>query len=243
MPPYQQPANTFAADPSLTDVLSLHRTGVFASLNCHHVGTVQEFDATNQTARVTINYKQTVRQPNAVTGVYQQVLVDYPVLVDCPVVFLGGSGSALTFPVVQGDECLVLFNDRDFDNWFAGAATGQPATPRLHSFSDGIVLVGVRSLARILSGFDTTRASLRNGVAAVAVGPSLVKIYNASHTLNDLLQELVAGVNDLVGATAGLTVICSGGGMASSTPVNVAQINAAGSALAATANKIAELLE
>jgi hypothetical protein len=243
MPPFQQPFNTFAADPTQADVLALHRAGIFTSMNCHHVGTVREFDATNQTAKATINYKQTVVQPNADTGVYQQVLVDYPILVDCPVVFLGGGASALTFPVAAGDECLILFNDRDFDDWFSGSNAGQPPTPRAHSFSDGIIVVGIRSLANVLSGFDSTRASLRNGAAAVAVGPSLVKIYNASHTLNALLQELVAGVNDLVGATAGLTVICSGGGMASSTPINVAQINAAGSALAATANKIAELLE
>ena len=35
--------------------------------------------------------------------------VDLPILPDVPVVFPGGGGFALTFPVAAGDECLVVF--------------------------------------------------------------------------------------------------------------------------------------
>ena len=242
MPPYSQPESSFPAEPTLIDVLNLFKKGIFSELNCHHVGTIQSFDSTNQTARATVNYKQTILQPNA-QGVYQQVLIDYPILADCPVVFLGGGSSHLTFPVAQGDECLVLFNDRDFDNWYSGASTGQPATPRKHSFSDGIIMVGLRSLGNIIQNFDTARAVLRHGNAYVGVGAQLVKVGNDQYTLNELLQELISDVRNLVDATAGLTVICSGGGMASSTPINAAAISAAGSQLAATATKIEGLLE
>ena len=34
--------------------------------------------------------------------------VDLPILPDVPVVFPGGGGFALTFPVAAGDECLVV---------------------------------------------------------------------------------------------------------------------------------------
>lgn len=154
--------NQIPNEPELKDLLALHKKSIFLGLNCHAVATVQSFNATNQTANATINYKRTYFQPD-VNGVYQPVLKDYPQLVDCPVMFLGGGGAALTFPVAQGDECLVLFNDRDLDNWFAGSSNSPVATPRLHSFSDAIILVGLRSQANAIQGFSTENMQVKTG--------------------------------------------------------------------------------
>ena len=58
-------------------------------LSCHHIGTIQSFDATKQTASATVNYRKTFFNLNAESGLYEPVLVDYPMLKDCPVVCLG----------------------------------------------------------------------------------------------------------------------------------------------------------
>ncbi len=231
------------ADPSLKDVLDFLRQNIFLSLCCHHVGTVQAFDEDRQTATVTINYKKTYYRLNPATGLYGAILVSYPILIDCPVICLGGGTAALTFPIRQGDECLVLFNDRDLDNWFNGTTGAAVATPRLHSFADAIILVGLRSLGKVLTGYDSERAVLRNGTAMVGVSPTQVKVANENFVLGPLIQELIDNIKTLVSATEAITVICAAPTVASSIPVNAAAIHAAGTALTATALKFGGLLE
>jgi hypothetical protein len=191
-------------NPTMKDLLDAFRTDLLRNLNCHHVGTVQSFDSEDQLATATINYTKTFFQYNQSTGSYSSYTEDYPVLIDCPVVVLGGGSASLTFPIQQGDECLVLFNDRDLDNWFNGGPGAQVATPRLHSFSDGIIIVGLRSSANTLDNYDTTRAVLQNGTTMVGVGPSKVKISNDTTTLNTLLGDLITAIKDLSIDVAGV---------------------------------------
>ena len=77
--------------------------------------------------------------------------VDLPILPDVPVVFPGGGGFALTFPVAAGDECLVVFASRCIDAWWQSGGVGEPMEPRMHDLSDGFALVGVRSQPHRLS--------------------------------------------------------------------------------------------
>lgn len=230
--------NNTPADPQLADLLNLHKKDIFLSLSCHHIGTVQSFDKIAQTATVTINYTKTVLKLNTQTQLYDQIQIPYPTLTNCPVVVLGGGAGSLTFPVAQGDECVVLFNDRDLDNWFAGGGVTQIASARLHSFTDALILVGVRSLANSLAAYDMTRAALNYGTTTVAAGETLVKIANATYTLNTLLQELITNVEALVAATAAITVLGT-----QVDPVPKANILLVATELMTTANQIAGLLE
>lgn len=161
--------NLIPNEPELKDLLSLFRKDLLLGLNCHAIATVQSFNPVNQTASATVNYKKTQFQRDT-EGTYVATTIDYPILLDCPVIFLGGSAGALTFPVTPGDECLVLFNDRDIDNWFKGSSGSAVATPRLHSFSDGVIIVGVRSTANSLQDFNSTEAELKYGTTKIKVG-------------------------------------------------------------------------
>lgn len=192
--------NLLPNEPSLIDLLHQYKKDILLDFNCHHIGTIQVFNALTQTASVTINYVKTFFTFNELTGLKEASLVNYPILAECPCIILGGGNGALTFPIQTGDECLVLFNDRDLDNWFTGGTGSPNATARLHSYSDAVALVGLRSLAHVLPAYDTSRVVLRNGLGGttmVGVGPALVKIANTTTTLNTLLQSLVSILKSL----------------------------------------------
>lgn len=235
--------NQVPTDPTLKDLLDLQKKDLLLNLMCHHIGTIQGFNATDQTATASINYKKTRFKLNARSGQYEPVLEDYPLLASCPVMALGGADAALTFPIQVGDECLVLFNDRDIDNWFQGGPGMAVASSRLHSFSDGIILVGLRSLPNVIEDYDTVRTVLRNGSALVGVSLTQVKIANDDTTLNMLLQTLVTDLQTLITQIALITVTCAAPGNPSSPPINAAAIAAVSTSLGTLATQISGLLE
>jgi hypothetical protein len=105
--------------------------------------------------------------------------VELPLLVDCPVQFPAGGGCTLTFPVKDGDECLVVFSSRCIDAWWqSGGIQVQPEL-RMHDLSDGFALLGFRSLPRVISGISTTAAQLRTDD-----GAAFVEVDAVSHAIN-----------------------------------------------------------
>lgn len=157
-----QNINYIPNEPSLKDLLDYMARDIKLNLNCHHIGTIQSFDALTQTAQVSINYTKTFLQIDDIGNSSVQS-VNYPVLASCPIIALGGGLASITFPITPGDECLVLFNDRDLENWFNGSSNSPPATGRLHSFTDAVVMVGVRSLTNVLTSYNTSSPEIRMG--------------------------------------------------------------------------------
>jgi hypothetical protein len=102
-----------------------------------------------------------------------------PVLLDCPVLWMGGGGATLTFPIAKDDECLVIFASRCIDAWWQqGAASGpnpgrDPPDLRMHSLSDGFVLVGVKSLPESFA-VDLSNVSLMSddGNCSIKMNPT-----------------------------------------------------------------------
>lgn len=236
-------------DPQLFDLLQLLRKDIFLSLNCHAIAEVEQFFPSEQTATVTLKYKQTYFQQNADQS-FTAKLVDYPTLVKCPVIIYGGGGGALTFPIQKGDQALVLFNDRDIDAWYAGKAMGPPASNRLHSFSDALILIGPRPTPSRIAGYDTDRALLKYKDARIGVGKSakLVLIANEDGSLYPLLEALIdqlkdltSAVNDLVTQTAAISVTgVLVGGAASGPPANAAAITAIATQLSAVTSGLTQ---
>lgn len=236
--------NVSPSEPHLIDLLNLFKKDILLNFNAHHLGTIQSFDSSNQAANATINYKKTFFEYNADTANYQSVLVDYPVLSQCPVICLGGGKGSLTFPIQAGDECLILFNDRDLDNWFSGGSGSANSTARLHSFSDAIILVGVRSLANVLTNYDGSRVVLSNGTTLVGIGDSLIKIANQTYTLNGILQNLMTQLENLTTALSTLTVTgVLVGGANSGPPTNAATFTMINTNLTTIATHLGDLLE
>lgn len=251
------PFNLIPTQPALVDALNLFKKDILLNLACHHVGTIQSFNATLQTCTATVNYPKTYFTLNKATGLYSPTLVSYPLLLDVPVIALGGGKAALTMPVTTGDECLLVFNDRDINNWWSGGAGAAVATPRLHSLADGIAIVGLRSIGNALANFDTVRAVLRGASAVVGVNTSNSKVlvtnvapsgsggvFTYSATLGTILQQLTTQLQNLTTAIAAITVTgVTSGGAVSGVPANAAAIAAIGTAIGTTATALAGLLE
>lgn len=100
--------------------------------------------------------------------------IQMPVLLDCPILWQGGGGMTLTFPIKAGDECLVIFSSRCIDAWWQqGFIAGQAGSPvkgkqamdppdlRMHNLSDGFAIVGVRSLPKSYTP-DSSNVSLQS---------------------------------------------------------------------------------
>lgn len=68
-----------------------------------------------------------------------------------PVMFPSAGGGSLTFPIKVGDDCLVLFSQRDFSGWWVtDKVPSQSPTQRYHNYNDAIAIVGLTSKKKSL---------------------------------------------------------------------------------------------
>lgn len=246
--PTQIAGSVAPVDPSMADLLNLLKKEIFFDLNCHHLGTIQSFDSAKQTASISINYTKTFFQINQ-QGQYNPVQIQYPPLVDVPVIFLGGGGGFQTFPVAQGDQCLVLFNDRSIDNWYqqGNGVVGPVNMSRAHSLADGFALVGLNWSGTVLANFDTAHAIIRNKAGDAGIGLNLqnskTKIYNSTGSLNSVLQNILTQLENLAQAISILTVTCASPGNPSSPPINATDFVTIKMQLTTLASDLGNLIE
>lgn len=154
---YQNPTPKSPALPDLSVLLDAIRSQIKKEINCAKIGIIQSFDAEKQEVAVKIAFQQvtSIKPDNTKT------LAEYPLLLRVPVFFPSGGGYTLTFPIAAGDECLVVFNDRQIDNWLVNGAGSPPSMGRIHDISDGIAFVGIRSNPRALASVSTNAVELR----------------------------------------------------------------------------------
>lgn len=140
-------------------------------------GIIQSYDPTTMTCEVKPAVQARITQPipNTSPPQTQTSLMDFPQLLDCPVVFPSGGNCALVFPLVQGDECLVVFASRGIDFWWQQGGVQPPAEARMHDLSDGFVIPGPFSQPRkIAPSTSTTGTELRSfdGLTSIHLDPN-----------------------------------------------------------------------
>ena len=144
--------------PSLTVLLDTLKQEIMLQLNCVKIGIVQSFNSVLQEANILIAYQQVT----SVSPLGVKTFAEFPVLLNVPVEFQGGGGFTLTMPVSKGDECLVLFNDRELDAWLINGTVSPPILDIAHDLRDAIAIVGIRNNTRALANFSTTSTQLRS---------------------------------------------------------------------------------
>ena len=142
--------------PDTREMLNRSRRETGLEMNCVSIGTIEEFNVTTQRATVSINYKRIVRDNFGNEKAY-----DYAPLLQCLVMSLTGGIGAITLPITKGDSCLVLFCDRDIDNWIDKGVIGVPNSTRIHDMNDAIVIVGIRSSANVIQNYNLKGIELK----------------------------------------------------------------------------------
>lgn len=157
----------------IKDVLDRTKDEVYYNFNCVQVGSVVSYDPSKNTASVQIGMKRQLPT---------EQIIDYPVLEDCPVMFLFGGQSFISLPIAAGDTCIILFNDRDIDTWWYSGESNVPPSGRAHSLSDALVLVGIKN--------QTNKIALSTSAITLNGANKKITIKNSSQSLKPLLDEL-----------------------------------------------------
>lgn len=174
--------NDSIMDPQLTDAVLRMRDDISRSINCVKVGQIQSFDGSRRTAEIQILFKRVL--PDGSVG-------RYPLLVDCPVFTLQGGAGFLGFPIQTGDQCLVMFADRNLDIWFQNGSEAAPANSRAHDLSDGIALVGLNSLASTGFSISGSDVQLVHGDSTIEMDTDKIAIKNATTSLITLIDGFI----------------------------------------------------
>lgn len=176
-----QPQN-IVQQPELLDTLLALKRDIFMSINCVKPGRVLRFNPTRKTVEVEILLKRLLDDDS---------IADYPVLVDCPVFTLQGGGAYIQLPIAAGDQCLVLFSDRNIDAWFQNGSAAVPYDGRAHDLSDGFALVGINSLASAMPAYDIDALNITYQGATVALKNGLIGLSNSSTSLYLLMNMFI----------------------------------------------------
>lgn len=182
--------------PELLDAFGQLKLDITRTMNCVKVGQIQSFDGSKQTAQVQLLFKRVLNDGS---------IADYPVLVDCPVFTLQGGGAALEMPIAAGDQCIVLFADRNLDAWFQNGAAAAPFDARCHDLSDGMCLVGINPLNKALSAFPTDHARLFLGSTEIKVYGNKIELSSSGATIS-----LESGLISIANGTTNLLTVLNG---------------------------------
>lgn len=132
----------FTLPADLTQTLQAAGSKTAAQINCMRIATILEFYPENLTAQVKlVDKKLAGLNPDG-----SQILKEYPPIY----AKLCYCNPFATFPLTEGMECILLFNDRELETWFINGGSNIQAYPRMHDLTDAIAIVGIRSLPKMI---------------------------------------------------------------------------------------------
>ncbi len=161
-----------------------------AEVRCAMPGIITEFFPETQTATV----QPAIKMKLNLDG--KPEYRDMPLILNTPVVlpFAQSAGLLLTLPIKPGDECLLVFSDRAFDN-FMQLGGSQPTpiqphdevcSPRAHSLADAICIPGIISNPQAVPAYNTEHIELRDRERKqyLSLGPTGITITDGEAVWN-----------------------------------------------------------
>ena len=134
------------------DIMIIAQDAIMSRLNCHNIGRIIEFDSATQTCTVEM---MQIKQFN------EQTFIPAPIT-QVPLIILGSGGGHITMPNPVGTICLLLFLDRNIDNFMETGEQYVPDTARMHDFTDAIALTTFTTLANPIQNYDENAISIFN---------------------------------------------------------------------------------
>lgn len=156
-------------------------------------------------ARVTAVGIKTISCRPVINRVVNGESVALPEFVEVPPVFMGGGSSFMTWPIAVNDYCLLIFTERCFDRWYAGQDYQPPLEMRMHDYSDGFAIVGIRpdSIARTIPTTTTIQGNVdMNGDFAITGSLSVTGDISAGGDITS--GGTVTGDTDVIGGGVSL---------------------------------------
>lgn len=174
--------------------------GMSAGIHTALPGIIESFDRDNCTVEVSPAIHGKILSPS---GIWQ----DFPLpkLVDVPCVFPHGGGFLFTFDIEKGDECILIFSERNIDAWWQSGAVQPQPDNRMHSIGDAFAIVGIRSQPRKIS-ITPDCAEIRNeaGDKYIRLSNSGITILGDVTVTGDVIADGVSLKNHLTtGVTSG----------------------------------------
>lgn len=134
------------ASASMLDLGQVVRTQglVTASqLNCMRIGIVREFISEDLTVKVQIAGKRQIGTNQDGTPIVQDYAPIYAKVCYC--------SPFVTWEIKEGDECILLFSDREIESWFINGDVNPEGYTRMHDLTDAVALFGVRSIPNMIN--------------------------------------------------------------------------------------------
>ena len=153
---------------TLNTLLGLTENSIMARLNCHNIGKIVSFDPTTQTADIELMQIKQFKNRSIIPSL----------LVGVPLFMYGGENAYITLPNPTGSICILLFLDRNIDNFLETGEQYEPETGRMHDFSDCIALTTFKTLVNPIQEYDINAISiLNNEVLENIQNNSFIKVY------------------------------------------------------------------
>ncbi len=193
------PDNIDNESPSLSSVLAGAFKNLLKEVHTTLPGEIVSFDPITQSASVQITIRR-IFVTKEIDGTETEKPDAIPLLTNVPVIFGRGGGWCITHPIKEGDECIVHFSERSFDDWRKNGGVQTPTTWRMHSYSDAFCQVGLSSEPNVISNFDNENFQIRNeeGDVSITLLPnkeihihSPVKIITTAPTLDFIASSQV----------------------------------------------------
>lgn len=157
----------------ITTALREQKLGMFTA----QVGHIVSFNASTQRAQV---------QPGVQRVDIDKTTHEPPIINDVPVLFIGGNAH-VEFEVNPNDEGFILFMQRNIDGWKQTGGVAVNPTARVMQMQDCVFVHGVRSLPKVIQGFENDGIRMRHNNAHVWVksdGTIVTKNDKVTHTSN-----------------------------------------------------------
>lgn len=207
---------------NFNDVMIIAQEAIMSRINCHNIGRILEFDPATQTCTVEL---MQIKQFN------EQTILPPPIT-QVPLIILGAGGGHITMPNPVGTICVLLFLDRNIDNFMETGEQYVPDTARMHDFTDAIALTTFTTLANPLANYDEDAITIFNEglieevqkLSYIKIYPNIIQIHTADGAniaLNDKVSisnssyDLGTLIQALLTACEGITTV-NGGGLTSS---------------------------
>lgn len=158
-------SNSITGQPNWVQIMNGIAQKAGYELNCMRVGIVYAFYSEDLTVDVQIVNKKTLELNKDGT----QNVVDFPVI-RAKICYCS---PFITSPINVGDECILLFSDREIESWFINGDINPEGYPRMHALTDAVALFGIRSLPQMIN-IATNALQLFYGNSVIQIGDNSI---------------------------------------------------------------------